>query len=248
MNALKTKYLVLSAITLLYLILFFILYTQPRHTKDLQIIKRSDWAKYEIDKNQLKPNNKISHISIHHSAWESEAEEDEPEVQLNKMLYKHSKEKNWGDIAYHYLIAKDGMIYQGRDVSYAANSSSRYLPAKLWKKNKIITAEEARAVPKNPIGGTEWVSNEQTGPAPGEIQGHLTICFLGNFEKVDPTFAAKKAFINLSEYLIKKYGLTLNDIWAHREIASSKCPGNKLFLWLRDPKKGRYGFGPALMD
>jgi hypothetical protein len=79
------------------------------------------------------------------------------------------------------------------------------------------------------------------------VAGHVTICLLGNFMETEPTYAAKESFVKLCAYLLQKNDLTINDVWVHREVASTLCPGNKFYAWLRNyPKGERYSLGPGL--
>jgi hypothetical protein len=65
--------------------------------------------------------------------------------------------------------------------------------------------------------------------------------------EAEPTDAAKESFVKLCAYLLQKLKLTINDVWLHREVASTLCPGNKFYAWLRNyPQGERYSLGPGL--
>jgi hypothetical protein len=145
------------------------------------------------------------------------------------------------------LIAPDGRIFAGRSTDYAPDSNTRYLNEKLWRKNPVFSSADVANHPELGVGGTKFVPESSTGPRPGHVQGHVTICLLGNFMESEPTDAAKDSFVKLCAYLLQKYHLTVDDVWLHREVASTLCPGNKFYSWLRNyPRGDRYSLGPGL--
>lgn len=48
---------------------------------------------------------KVSHIVLHHTAWDKDTSADE-------IAAVHIKEHGWRSIGYHFLIKKDGTVYQ----------------------------------------------------------------------------------------------------------------------------------------
>ncbi|RVU86234.1 hypothetical protein EOL70_01945 [Leucothrix sargassi] len=67
----------------------------------------------------------INKITIHHTATRNEYGTTDLQRLRSARRY-HIERRGWGDIAYHYLIAADGTIYQGRDESYRGGSSTNY--------------------------------------------------------------------------------------------------------------------------
>jgi hypothetical protein len=54
---------------------------------------------------------------------------------------------------------------------------------------------------------------------------NLGVMMLGNFEKQRPTTAQLNSLQNLCHTLVKGYNIQPNNIYAHRELASTCCPG-----------------------
>lgn len=214
-----------------------------------EILPRSAWQAEKADPRSgtLRPMGKVKHISVHHTAVEKLRGDGTPEAELQIIQHGHRDDNQWGDIAYHFLIAPDGRIYEGRSISYAPNSGTRYLSESLWRETAIITPSDVAGDSALGIGGTRSVPESATGPRPGHVAGHVTICLLGNFMEVAPTDAAKDAFIKLCAYLLQEYDLSIGDVWLHREVAATLCPGNAFYAWLRDyPHGPRYSLGTGL--
>jgi hypothetical protein len=218
----------------------------------VKIIPRSDWQAQPEDhrSKSFQPMGTVVHVGVHHTAVDKLRGDGTPEAELQIIQRGHRDDNQWGDIAYHFLIAPDGRIFEGRSTKYAPNSGTRYLSERQWRENSIFTADDFKTDRKNVgVGGTTFVPESTTGPRPGRVAGHITICFLGNFMEAEPTDAAKNSFVPLCVHLLKKHDLTIDDVWMHREIASTLCPGNVLYAWLRDyPKRDRYSLGPGLLQ
>lgn len=64
-------------------------------------------------------------VVIHHAGviWDGRIT---PEVFLRNMQLWGQREKGWPDLTYHFLIAPDGQIYEGRPLRYAPQSNTHY--------------------------------------------------------------------------------------------------------------------------
>lgn len=215
-----------------------------------RILPRSAWSAEPEDQRSkaLQPIGKIKYVSVHHTAVDKPRGDGTPEAELQIIQRGHRNDNQWGDIAYHFLIAPDGRIFAGRDPKHAPNSNTRYLSETQWRGHPIFTAKDVERDPANlGIGGATFMSEKETGPRPAHVAGHLTICFLGNFMEAEPTDEAKQSFVNLAAYLLHEHHLEIDDVWLHREVASTLCPGNQLYAWLRNyPQGERYSLGPGL--
>jgi hypothetical protein len=211
---------------------------------------RSAWNAEPVDRQSpsLRPLGTVRHVSVHHTAVDRLRGDGTPEAELRIIQHDHRDLRHWGDIAYHYLIAPDGRIFAGRPTDYAPDSGTRYLTEKQWRENAIHTPALAAEDPVNhALGGITYVPESVTGPRPGNVAGHVTICFLGNFMQAEPTDAAKRSFVALCAHLLSEYELGVDDVWLHREVASTLCPGDALYHWLRNyPAGGRYALGQGL--
>jgi hypothetical protein len=214
------------------------------------ILPRSAWsAEPEDHRSQaLQPVGTVKHLSVHHTAVDKLRGDGTPEAELQIIQRGHRNDNQWGDIAYHFLIAPDGRIFAGRSTKYAPNSNTRYLSEVQWRGHTIFTAEDVARDPASVgVGGATFMSERETGPRPGHVAGHLTICFLGNFMEIEPTEEAKKSFVLLAAHVLHEHRLDIDDVWLHREVASTLCPGNALYAWLRNyPQGERYSLGPGL--
>ncbi len=214
-----------------------------------EILPRSAWQAEKADPRSgaLQPIGKVKHVSVHHTAVDKLRGDGTPEAELRIIQHGHRDDNQWGDIAYHFLIAPDGRIFEGRSTKYAPNSGTRYLTEQQWRENGIFSPDEVESDPTLGVGGTKYVPESTTGPRPGNVAGHITICLLGNFMEAEPTDAAKDAFVKLCAYLLQENKLSINDVWVHREVASTLCPGNLFYAWLRNyPQGERYSLGPGL--
>jgi hypothetical protein len=65
-------------------------------------------------------------ITIHHAGveWKGKVP---PEVFVRNMQAWGQKEKHWPDLPYHFLIAPDGTIFEGRPIRYEPESNTKYL-------------------------------------------------------------------------------------------------------------------------
>ena len=111
---------------LLLVILSLLMLTACTNNIKLKVVDKQTWINKNItgQKNKLKPHSKtINKITLHHTAT---PKTNKVNSRLRGIRRYHIKDKKWGDIAYHYLIASDGKIYQGRDTKYVGSSSTNY--------------------------------------------------------------------------------------------------------------------------
>jgi hypothetical protein len=91
----------------------------------LEIISRSEW-------NANAPRPYKQHVplrlTIHHEGTKFEAKDDAAKHIRNVQVWGMGKDRNWADIPYHFLIAPDGKIYEGRDVYTVGETNTEYDP------------------------------------------------------------------------------------------------------------------------
>lgn len=65
------------------------------------------------------------YVTIHHAGvrWEAKVA---PAVFLRNMQSWGQRDKGWPDLAYHFLIAPDGTIFEGRPLAYEPESNTKY--------------------------------------------------------------------------------------------------------------------------
>ncbi|MGL5018772.1 MAG: peptidoglycan recognition protein family protein [Luteolibacter sp.] len=96
----------------------------------LTIMPRSAWDKPEKTPIGLKPhkNGKITNIVIHHTGPPNPLNEPAEKApgRIASIYDHHTKNNGWKDLAYHYFIATDGTIYQGRSEKFQPDSGPTY--------------------------------------------------------------------------------------------------------------------------
>lgn len=89
------------------------------------IVPRSGW-------NAAEPKPYKSHvpvqITIHHEGTKLEVTDDAARKIKNIQTWGMGKDRNWADIPYHFLIAPDGTIYEGRNVFTVGETATEYDP------------------------------------------------------------------------------------------------------------------------
>jgi hypothetical protein len=65
------------------------------------------------------------YITIHHAGVLVKSTTD-PAKFVKNMQGWGQREKKWPDLAYHFLIAPDGRIFQGRDIAYEGETNTKY--------------------------------------------------------------------------------------------------------------------------
>ena len=62
----------------------------------------------------------------------------------------------------------------------------------------------------------------------GQNPGNIGICVLGNYEKQRPTDTQLSAVEDFVQTLMRKHSVDVREIYTHRELASTACPGRYL--------------------
>lgn len=95
----------------------------------IQVLARSTWDKAQLPVSGLTPHTggKITNIVIHHTETPNEGAAKAP-GRIASIHNWHTKDRQnpWKDIAYHYFIAPDGKIYQGRDERFQTDTGAPY--------------------------------------------------------------------------------------------------------------------------
>ena len=110
--------------TAISLIVLLISSTGLAQTTRPAIVPARDWG----SKPQAIPDSRRQipkWITIHH-AGELWTGKKQPEEYLRSMQAWGQKEKHWADVPYHFLIAPDGRIFQGRPIDLEPDSNTNY--------------------------------------------------------------------------------------------------------------------------
>ena len=90
------------------------------------IVPRSGW-----NANEPKPYKQQTpvRITVHHEGTKLEVTDDAAKKIKAIQVWGMGKDRNWADIPYHFLIAPDGTIYEGRAVTTAGETATEYDPS-----------------------------------------------------------------------------------------------------------------------
>lgn len=158
----------------------------------LEIIPRKAWGAQPIS--TLNPSSTFKKLTVHHTTEPTSQVKSEEEL-LRIIQKYHQQTKNWGDIAYHFLISHDGKIYQGRDLSYS--------------------------------GAHVYGHNE----------GNIGIAILGNYDEHELTEIQINTLRNLIDALREKYDIPKNEVFGHKELGKTDCPGKHTIEFLNEYRK-----------
>ncbi len=61
---------------------------------------------------------------------------------------------------------------------------------------------------------------------------NIGICLIGNFDEEKPTEASLTALRRLLDDLRTRYGIARNMVYGHRDLRSTRCPGENLARWV----------------
>jgi hypothetical protein len=141
---------------------------------------------------------------------------------MRAIYHYHAIDRDYGDIAYHFLIDEAGRVYKGRYSGPGGTAPD------------TSTGEDTRGY---------GVTAAHTG---GWNSGTMGIALLGTFTSVPPTPAARQALIDHLAWESERHGLdplattlhtnpsdgktkTVANISGHRDWGSTACPGGVLY-------------------
>lgn len=97
------------------------------HPNVLAIVPRNGWQASEAK--PYKEHVPVR-ITVHHEGGKVLTDTDNAAIRLkNIQSWGMGKDRNWTDIPYHFLIAPDGTVYEGRNVNTAGETNTEYDPA-----------------------------------------------------------------------------------------------------------------------
>ncbi len=119
---------ILMKIILPFLILVMLSCSGSRKTTtlgEIVILPRSAWnANPAREFKQHTP----KRITVHHEGTRLERTDDAAKKIRNIQVWGMGADRNWSDIPYHFLIAPDGTIYEGRAVTTVGETATEYDP------------------------------------------------------------------------------------------------------------------------
>lgn len=66
--------------------------------------------------------------------------------------------------------------------------------------------------------------------------GHLLINVVGNYEIQEPNDAQLKSVMDLMAWAVQEFNVPVNEIYGHRDLAQTDCPGENLYRYLKNGK------------
>jgi hypothetical protein len=113
-------------------------------------------------------------ITIHHAGvtW---TEDDEPVRRLRGLQAWGKRDRNWPDIPYHFMIAPDGRVFEGRSLEYEPETNTNYdvrghIGVHLW--GNFGEQRVSREQLESAVRLIAWLSQEHEIPTE-TIRGHM---------------------------------------------------------------------------
>ena len=155
---------------------------------------------------------------VHHTAGRNG--DPNPAATIRAIYWAKSISRGYGDIGYNFLIDEQGRIYEGRH-------------SRDYASGKSPTGEDLAG---NVVRGVHARNNNY---------GTVGIALLGNFQKRQPTTAARVALERLLAWKLERHGLDplggsvynsllgptkwLYNISGHRNVDATACPGETFY-------------------
>lgn len=153
----------------------------------------------------------VQRVVVHHTAIFPRYAPGEAPAAIRQMCINHIRDRKFSDIAYHLLIDRYGVIYQGRAGSMLAP----------------IVGAHAQGFNKGSVG-VALIGNFSDEPIPDPMQKSLvrTIAWLSQLHGFDPGAVSPHTSTGGPSSLIEEgRTVALPGIIPHRRVAPSDCPG-----------------------
>ena len=164
----------------------------------------------------------VKKVVVHHTATTNDYTDAAAEVRAIYVF--HAKELDWGDIGYHALIGRDGVVYEGRRGRGPAHDPG-----------------VREAMSPGVVGGHAFFHN----------YGTAGYALLGTFVDTPLPALMRERLTKLLVYEVRRHGVdprTLGDflrndgIWhrdvpnlsGHRDLVVTECPGDEVYRLLPD--------------
>lgn len=176
----------------------------PGSTSPPQMYSRAQWGADESLRAWAPSQGDFKGAVIHHTAGtNSYVEADVPAI-LRGIYAYHAQTRGWGDIGYNFLVDKFGRIWEGRSGGFEMETAGAHVS--------------------------------------GYNSATVGVSVLGNYQTATVSNAAVDAIVRLLGWKLSIHGIdaagrtvingnNLPTIFGHRDVASTTCPGQS--LWVR---------------
>lgn len=162
-----------------------------------EIVSRARWQA-EPMRDDHDPMARITRLTLHHTHT-LEDMADRTDVELMRAIQVlHQDTRGWADIGYHFVVGRDGLVYEGRP----------------------LDVQGAHAGAENNI--------ENVG-----------ISVIGSFTDELPAPRQQATMELLLTDLATRYAIAPDQLFGHRDLKETECPGDALYAWFLQWKAAR---------
>ena len=93
----------------------------------LRALPRATWGAQPVRRRNTKPMGRVDKITVHHSAPPADftgGTQGLAGTEIRKIQRHHQRNKGWADIGYHYVIDRNGRLWQGRSLEFQGAHAS----------------------------------------------------------------------------------------------------------------------------
>ncbi len=178
----------------------------------------------------------VRFLLVHHTAENTEHTAAQVPSILAAMYAFHTGPKGWHDIAYNFLVDREGGVWEGRAGSLAGPVAADATGGSQGFDQLVCF-----------IGDFTSVT-----PTPAALDaGNRTLAWLAQRYSIDTSAGAKVSFVSRgSNKWPAGARVTTSTIAGHREMSTTACPGNAFYPYVRNQMQGavqelRGGVPPA---
>jgi N-acetylmuramoyl-L-alanine amidase len=166
----------------------------------------------------------VRFLLVHHTAANTEHRADEVPGLLAAMYQFHTGEKGWHDIAYNFLVDREGGVWEGRAGSLAGPVAADATGGSQGFDQLVCFIGDFTAVT----------------PTPAALDaGTRTLAWLAGRYRIDTSPGAKITFVSRgSNKWPAGARVTTATVAGHREMSTTACPGNAFYPYVRDQMQG----------
>jgi len=94
--------------------------TTPATHAAVGVLPRKNWTRHGIASRNINAMNGVKKITIHHEGWTlfTTTSLTATHNRIEKIRQTHTRDRGWADIGYHFIIDRQGRIFEGRSLAY----------------------------------------------------------------------------------------------------------------------------------